>query len=233
MIFSSNTSPLQRAVIMLLIYAFVWYFGGSARQLMYPVIWLVAFLHETGHALGALFSGGEVLSLQVNPDGSGLTTTRGGSVGLIIMGGYVGSALLGNLLFYIGARKRRMAQTALLALAGLMLFSILKWPGGPLSTLLLLVYAAVLFFIALRTNWDQNVVMFFGMASVLYVIQDFRVGPGSDLKAYEQHIGIFPAQIWMYVWLGIVLLITWQNLRQTFGTQALQNVFLRNRNRRP
>lgn len=218
---------------MLLIYAFVWYFGGSARQLMYPVIWLVAFLHETGHALGALFSGGEVLSLQVNPDGSGLTTTRGGSVGLIIMGGYVGSALLGNLLFYIGARKRRMAQTALLALAGLMLFSILKWPGGPLSTLLLLVYAAVLFFIALRTNWDQNVVMFFGMASVLYVIQDFRVGPGSDLKAYEQHIGIFPAQIWMYVWLGIVLLITWQNLRQTFGTQALQNVFLRNRNRRP
>ena len=233
MIFSSNTSPLQRAVIMLLIYAFVWYFGGSARQLMYPVIWLVAFLHETGHALGALFSGGEVLSLQVNPDGSGLTTTRGGSVGLIIMGGYVGSALLGNLLFYIGARKRRMAQTALLALAGLMLFSILKWPGGPLSTLLLLVYAAVLFFIALRTNWDQNVVMFFGMASVLYVIQDFRVGPGSDLKAYEQHIGIFPAQIWMYVWLGIVLLITWQNLRQTFGTQALQNVFLRSRNRRP
>ena len=88
------------------------------------------------------------------------------------------------------------------------------------STILLLFYAVVLFFIAMRTNWDQNVAMFFGMTSVLYVIQDFQVGPGSDLMAYEQHIGIFPAQIWMYIWLIIVLVITWQNLRYSFGQSS-------------
>jgi hypothetical protein len=216
----TQQSPINRALIMLVIYLVIYYFGGAARQLLYPVIWLVAFLHETGHALGALFSGGQVLSLQVNPNGSGVTTTQGGSIGLILIGGYVGSAVLGNILFYIGAHKRRMSQTALLALAGLMVFSILKWPGSMASTILLLFYAVVLFFIAMRTNWDQNVAMFFGMTSVLYVIQDFQVGPGSDLMAYEQHIGIFPAQIWMYIWLIIVLVITWQNLRYSFGQSS-------------
>jgi hypothetical protein len=59
--------------------------------------------------------------------------------------------------------------------------------------------------------------MLFGMASVLYVIQDFQVGPSSDLRAYEEHIGLFPAQIWMYIWLGIVVVITYYNLRGTFS----------------
>jgi Peptidase M50B-like len=212
MTYKQQNSPLVRALFMLVIYLVIYYFGGAARQLLYPVIWLVAFLHETGHALGALITGGEVLSLQINPDGSGLTTTRGGSIAIILLGGYVGSAILGNLLFYIGIKRHRWSQTALLVLAGLMVFSFLKWPSTASSGILLLLYAAALVFIALKTTWDQNVVMFFGMASVLYVIQDFQVGPSSDLRMYEEHIGIFPAQIWMYLWLALVLFITWSNL---------------------
>jgi hypothetical protein len=212
-----QNTPLTRALAMLIIYLVLYYFGGAARQLLYPVIWLVAFLHETGHALGALITGGNVIALQINPNGSGLTTTQGGSIAVILMGGYIGSAVLGNILFYIGFKKRRLAQSALLVLAGLMVFSFLKWPSTMMSGGLLLAYAACLFFIALKTNWDQNVAMFFGMASVLYVIQDFQVGPSSDLRAYEEHIGLFPAQIWMYIWLGIVVVITYYNLRGTFS----------------
>lgn len=208
---------LTRTLLMLLVYLAIYYIGGSLRQLMYPIIWLVAFLHETGHALGALLTGGEVVTLQINPNGSGFTATRGGNIAFILIGGYVGSAILGNVLFYIGARKRRLAQSALMVLAGLMLFSILKWPGDLLSNGLLLLYAIVLFFIAVKTNWDQHVAMFFGLASVLYVIQDFNVGPSSDLKAYEQYIGVFPAHIWMYVWLFVVLLISYYNFKNVFG----------------
>jgi Peptidase M50B-like len=207
-------TPLTKALMMLVIYLILFYFGGSAKALLYPVIWLVAFLHETGHAVGALISGGQVLSLQINPDGSGLTTTQGGNIALILMGGYVGSAILGNILFYIGMKRRRLAQTALLFLAGLMIFSMIKWPSSGMSMGLLLVYAAALFYIAMRTTLDQDVILFVGMASVLYIIQDFQVGPSSDLRAYEQHIGIFPAQIWMYIWLAIVLFITYSNVRR-------------------
>jgi hypothetical protein len=209
---NTNSAHLAKALMMLVIYLVIYYFGGSARQLLYPIIWLVAFLHEMGHALGALVTGGEVLALQINPDGSGLTTTRGGSIGIILVGGYVGSALLGNILLYIGLKKRGWAQTALLTLAGMMIFSFLKWSSTSSSGLLLLAYAVVLLFVAFKTTFDQDVVLFFGMASVLYVIQDFQVGPSSDLRAYEANIGIFPAQIWMYIWLAIVVFITYSNV---------------------
>jgi hypothetical protein len=209
---NTNSAHLAKALMMLVIYLVIYYFGGAARQLLYPIIWLVAFLHEMGHALGALVTGGEVLALQINPDGSGLTTTRGGSIGIILVGGYVGSALLGNILLYIGLKKRGWAQTALLTLAGMMIFSFLKWSSTSSSGLLLLAYAVVLLFVAFKTTFDQDVVLFFGMASVLYVIQDFQVGPSSDLRAYEANIGIFPAQIWMYIWLAIVVFITYSNV---------------------
>ena len=222
-------SPLSFAILMLVAYLFIYYLGGAARQLLYPVIWLVAFLHETGHALGALVSGGEVVSLQINADGSGVTTSRGGSVALILAGGYIGSAFLGNLLFYIGIRKHRLSQAALYTLAVLMVFSAIKWPSTMESTILLFIYAAVIFFIAAKTNWDQKVVMFFGMASVMYIIQDFQVGPSSDLKAYEEHIGIFPARIWMFIWLLIVLAITFWNLKGTFRGSEFRLLSPRNR----
>jgi hypothetical protein len=209
-----------RALVMLMLYLGLRYFGGSASQLLFPIIWLVAFLHELGHALAALLTGGNVLALVVNGNGSGLTTTQGGSAGLILMGGYLGSALFGNLLFYVGATKRQWSRGALLTLAGLMLFSAIKWHTTATSTLLLLGYAAVLILIASRVRtgvWGQNILMFFGMASVLYVLQDFRVGPSSDLAAYEQYVGILPAEAWMYVWLLLVALLTWWNVRQIFA----------------
>jgi hypothetical protein len=222
-------SPLSSVILMLAAYLILFYFGGAARQLLYPVIWLVAFLHETGHAMGALISGGEVVSLQINADGSGVTTSRGGSVALILAGGYIGSAFLGNLLFYIGIRKHRLSQIALYTLAVLMVFSAIQWPSSLESTALLFVYAAVIFLIAAKTNWDQKVVMFFGMASVLYIIQDFQVGPSSDLKAYEEHIGIFPAKAWMYVWLAIVVGITLWNIKGSFRSGEFKLLTSRNR----
>ena len=211
-----QNSPLAMAVIFLAGYLFVYYLGGSARQLLFPVIWMVAFLHETGHAIAALVSGGEVVALQINPNGSGLTTSRGGNVGLILMGGYIGSAFLGNLLFYIGMRRKTMAQMALYGLAVIMAFSAIKWHSTLASTGLLFLYAAILFFIANRTKWSQHVVLFFGLASVVYIIQDFQVGPSSDLQMYEEKVGGFPAEVWKFIWLGIVVAITFWNLKGTF-----------------
>jgi hypothetical protein len=64
--------------------------------------------------------------------------------------------------------------------------------------------------------------MFFGIASVVYIIQDFNVGPSSDLAQFERVVGIFPANIWKYIWLVLVLSMVWYNLqlilnRRIFG----------------
>lgn len=212
---------LSRLLAMLLIYGLLKFFGGSFGHLaLYPVTLLVTFLHEFGHALGALLTGGVVEGLQINPDGSGYTITRGGSQGVVLMGGYLGSAVLGNLLFYIGARKRQRAQTTLIALAVLMALAGLIWFESFVSTGLLFGFAVVLYLIATKTDWEQDVLMFLGLAAVLYIIQDFNVGPKSDLAMYEQVVGILPAEFWMFVWLGLAGFLFYLNLRRIFSNRG-------------
>lgn len=206
-----------RALVMVFIYIVLKFMGGSFGQMaLYPVTLLVTFLHEFGHALGGILTGGEVLELRVAPDGSGHTLTRGGSAGTILMGGYLGSALLGNLLFYIGARRRSWAQSALLTVAVLMVLTAVFWFQSFTSSAILFGFAAILYFIAMKTDWEQDVLMFLGLAAVLYIIQDFNVGPKSDLARYEEVVGVFPAQIWMYIWLGLAGLLFYANLKEIF-----------------
>ncbi|MBL7808913.1 MAG: M50 family metallopeptidase [Saprospiraceae bacterium] len=206
-----------RLLLFLMVYLILKYMGGSFGALvLYPVTLLVTILHEFGHALGALLSGGKVEGLQINPDGSGYTITRGGSAGLVLVGGYLGSAILGNVLFRIGAKHHRLAQGTLITMAVLMALIGLIWFESFTSTGILWAFAASLVFFALKTTWDQDVLMFLGLAAVLYIIQDFNVGPSSDLAMYEQVVGLFPAQIWMYIWLAVAVLMSFWNARNTF-----------------
>ena len=98
-----------------------------------------------------------------------------------------------------------------MGLAGLIWYQSLE------STLILWLFALSLAFVALRTNFDQDLLMFLGLAAVLYIIQDFNVGPGSDLAMYEKVVGIFPAQVWMYVWLALAAALFVWNLREILG----------------
>ncbi len=206
-----------RVFAILLVYGVLKFMGGSlGTLLLYPVTMLVTFLHEFGHAMGAILTGGSVEGLQVNPDGSGYTTTRGGSPGVVLMGGYLGSAVLGNLLFRIGARHHHLAQGTLLAMAVFMALAGVLWFESFESTAILWVFAISLALIALKTRFDQDVLMFLGLAAVLYIIQDFNVGPSSDLAMYEKVVGLFPAQVWMYIWLGLAALLFYWNLSGVF-----------------
>ncbi len=207
-------------VIILAIYFGLYYLGGSIGQtILYPIILLVTYLHEFGHALGAILTGGSVEALQINGDGSGYTKTLGGLHAVIIMGGYIGSAILGNLLFYIGARKPRIAHITLYVLASLMVISAFFWFNSLFTTGLLVLFALVLFFIVNKTVFGREVLMFLGLASIIYIVQDFNVGPSSDLQAYADLFVFIPAVVWMYVWLGIVLLLCFANFRLIFKSR--------------
>ena len=202
----------------LAVYVGLTYFGGEiGRKIMYPIKLFVTFLHEFGHAFGALITGGEVVGFVVNEDGSGVTTTRGGSRAVIIMGGYIGSAIFGNLLFYIGARKEKFTQITLYAIAVLMTIIAFVWFSSLFTSGFLIVFSLALFVLARFTNLDQIIIMFLGLTSILYIIQDFNVGPSSDLAAYADLFVVIPASVWMYVWLVIVVVLFILNIRMIFS----------------
>ena len=90
--------------------------GFNFTVITYPVRLFVTFVHEAGHALAALLSGGQVLGFEVSPDGSGMATTAGGSKSLILPAGYLGAALFGALLFLVSSRAPTAARGLSVAL---------------------------------------------------------------------------------------------------------------------
>lgn len=68
---------------------------------LYPVRLFVTFVHESGHGLAAILTGGHFETFRVFENGAGVALTAGGSRWLILPAGYLGSALFGALLFYV------------------------------------------------------------------------------------------------------------------------------------
>ncbi len=212
-----RNSLALRILLYLTVYFCLRFFGGEiGYKILYPINLLVTFLHEFGHAVGAILTGGSVLSIEISPNGAGATRTLGGSFPIILMGGYIGSAIFGNLLFLIGARSQNFAKPVLGVLAASMIFSSVFWFRTMFTSGFLIVFALVLLFIVFKTNWAREILMFLGLACIVYIVQDFNVGPTSDLTRYAEEMVILPMKAWMYIWLGIVLFLCYWNLKLIF-----------------
>lgn len=88
---------------------------------MAPLRLFVTYIHEAGHGLGALLTGGRVIGFLVSPDGSGLAITAGGNRAVVISAGYLGAALFGSLLFFLANRFSRFDRAIAVALGVFMI----------------------------------------------------------------------------------------------------------------
>jgi hypothetical protein len=216
---------VMKTIAIAIVYFLLRFMGGSFGQIvLYPITLLVTFLHEFGHAIGAGLTGGNIQGMQINTDGSGVTTTLGGNRAVTLLGGYIGSALFGNLLFYIGAKLDKYHRVTLVFLGGLMVFAGIFWYESWQSTLVLIAFGVGLYFIARHAEWVSWALMFFGIASTLYIIQDFKYGPSSDLAQFEATVGIFPVSIWQYLWLGVAIAMFVYNIRLILGRGSLKSL---------
>ncbi len=107
----------RRALLMAMIAMVLVFIVWNIPQfnfVLYPFRLFVTFIHEAGHGLAAVFTGGTFIEFEVAANGSGLARTRGGSRAVILPAGYVGSAMFGTLLFYL---INRVPYPRLIALA--------------------------------------------------------------------------------------------------------------------
>lgn len=195
-----------------------------------PLDLFVTFVHEAGHALMALATGGQVASLVVDPNGAGVTYTAGGSAFFVLCGGYLGVTAFGVGLLRLNTIpgvRRRILETLAAAVAILTVFY-----GGTLFTALLgLGVAAVLAFIGLKTN-DQVeylTVNFLGIYVGLGALKDLAVlwriqngaariaAAGSHGVSDAEALGALthtPANLWAALWIGASLLLLARELRR-------------------
>ncbi|MBE7512360.1 MAG: M50 family metallopeptidase [Anaerolineales bacterium] len=104
-------APLDRKrvlTIAFIAFVVVFFLWQTRSIILYPFYLLVTYVHEMGHGLAAVFTGGRFVSFHVYPNGAGVAYTDGGNQHLILVAGYVGTALFGAMLLYLANRVRRV-----------------------------------------------------------------------------------------------------------------------------
>ena len=180
--------------------------------LLAPFKIFVVFIHETGHALAALLTGGRVLSMVVTPWQSGYVESLGGNALIIASAGYIGSALFGGIMLSLSGRKQwtQYIFIALAILFGVMTLCFVRnlfgWIFGLGTTAMfsLLAYK--------RFPFSVYIVDILAVMSSMYAIYDLSdfllVGARTDAVILASITGV-PAFIWALVWSAISLLVVY------------------------
>ena len=173
---------------------------------------LVVFIHETGHALATLLTGGRVLSMVVTPWQSGYVESLGGNALIIASAGYIGSALFGGIMLSLSGRKQ-WTQCIFIALAilfGVMTLCFVRnlfgWIFGLGTTAMFSLLAYKRFPFAV---YMVDILAVMSSMYAIYDLSDFLlVGARTDAVILASITGV-PAFIWALVWSAISLLVVY------------------------
>ncbi|MCP5405092.1 MAG: M50 family metallopeptidase [Pseudomonadaceae bacterium] len=177
-----------------------------------PFRWMETYYHELSHGLACLLTGGKVVRIQLNLDGSGVCTTRGGSRILILLAGYTGAALWGSALYlagwHIGAGG---SHTWLQAELALLAVTTILWVRN-LTTLLIIATIAAVYGLALYygpvgylpylLQFSGVYVLMNAIRAPLHLIDGQHVGDGAALADIFK---ILPEGVWILLWFAFAL----------------------------
>jgi hypothetical protein len=189
-----------------------------------PLLFLNTHVHELGHALAAVVSGGSVGAVYVLADASGRTPVTGGLLPLVASAGYVGSAVVGGLLLSF-SRTPRGSRAGLAALAALMVAGVAVFVRGDLVGIATgWAWAGILCALAVRARGRGAVftAQFFGLLLCLTSWQAFlalfHIGPSghSDATVMERATGV-PAVVWAGSWLVVSGVVVAASLRRAWS----------------
>jgi hypothetical protein len=185
---------------------------------LYPFRLFVTFVHEAGHSLMAVFTGGGVESFQVFSNGTGLAVTRGGNRFLILPAGYLGAAFFGAALFYLVNTVPFPRKIALAVGTIIILISLFLGANG-IALIIGVLSGLVLIFMSLRSTITINILVLNVMAivtglnavmDVFSLARNSHVGLGTvqnDAAAFAMLIPGVPAAAWAFVWALLALLM--------------------------
>jgi hypothetical protein len=200
----------QIMMILALVCLFCWNLPPISF-LLYPFKLFVTVVHEACHALAAIVTGGRVGFITISPNESGLTGTYGGIRFIVAQAGYIGTAVFGGFLIWLG--KRPSVARVVLQIMGAIICGIAVVFGwsNPLSMIMMLAIGAGMFYFANKSS-PRLCHMFLLMLAVITTlssvmsIQDLFIvsslGGASDATNMQNMTGI-PAFIWCFLW-GII-----------------------------
>ena len=229
------------------------YFFTSASYLVYPLQLFATFIHEGSHVLATVLTGNSVQSLTVSPDGSGVVwsqTSGWFSQLLISSAGYLGTTAFGTLLL-VWMRYNFSSRNALYfssGFVGLMtiVFGLLMPVWNILSvkvtfgSVLFTVFAGAILSAGLfaLARFGEMKWVNFGLAflavqcllNALFSLVDLffisaTTDAHSDAVNMANSTGI-PSLIWVFIWIGVSILMISVGLRLYAVSQKSSNTEL-------
>ena len=179
---------------------------------LYPIKIFVVFVHEIGHALATILTGGQVVSMVVTPWQSGYVKHVGGNPVLIAAAGYVGSALFGGVLLLLSSRDR-WAPAIFLGLSFIFGLATVFFASGVFTKGFGFV-STITFLIFSRTRFPgvHYIVDILAVTSSLYAVYDLTdflfIGARTDAVMLAEVTPI-PAFVWAGLWSLLAIAIVW------------------------
>jgi hypothetical protein len=191
--------------------------------LNYPFRLLLTLIHELGHGLAALLTGGEFIRFQISANGSGLAYTAGGWRLIVIPAGYLGVALFGALLITIGHNHRLSRAVMGLIGAGMgwlaIRYAVPTIFSGPLLTGLLttgagLTFAGLFLWVAGKASPKMIIFLthvvaiqagltaFSDLFTLIGLAGQFASAPANDARSMAQ-LTFIPALLWAVLWIVV------------------------------
>jgi len=201
-------------------------FALWSTPVVIPLKILIVFMHEVSHGAAAILTGGKVESISLSMQQGGLAVTRGGNLFLIVSAGYVGSLLIGVLLFLV-AVKSKLDKVVMALLGGAVLlitalyirewFALVFGAGTGAAMLLVARF--------LPDTVNDLLLRLIGLTSMIYVPYDIfsdtlaRPEIRSDAYMLAERFG-GTTMLWGGLWLLISLVVIAGCLRYGIGARS-------------
>jgi hypothetical protein len=219
----SGIKSHQKRLLIVASLVFVAWFVPVMQLFTLPLQFLYTHLHEIGHAIAAMITGGSGIWITVHADGSGLTSSWGGSQLVMSPAGYVGATAMGAGVLAL-SRTKEGARDAIVGLFIVLLAGLVLWVRGDVVGITTAVGLIGVLFVLARQSWVQDVAQFIGLymcaASVQAVMQTMNLNPlayqQNDAQILQEATGI-PAIVSAFVWTGISFALAWLGLRRAWS----------------
>jgi hypothetical protein len=183
---------------------------------LYPFRLFVTFVHEAGHSLMAVLTGGSVESFIVYENGTGVANVAGGNHFFILPAGYLGAAFFGAMLFYL-SNTVPQSRVISVVLGGLLILTSLLLRANGIALIVGIVFGLFLIVVGYKANPTINkllldiLAILTGLNAVLdliYLTTNSTVALGpvrNDAAAFSGLTLGIPAVFWAFVWALIAI----------------------------
>jgi hypothetical protein len=237
---SGTFSSKSRAgvIVLLVLASFILPHIPLLNLIAMPISSFTTTIHEMGHAIACLLTGGQVSGISIVSDGEGhggLTYCMGGWPLIYAQAGYITTALVGSAMIWVGRYPRLskgvlVAIGAAFAVAGstFMFETILRGQilSGLGSMLIALAIGGGIVFVALKLNfyWANLLLLFLGVQTALNAVNDDGIlimqafgmfgNTWSDASNMQNMTGI-PAAVWALAWTGFAVVLLFITLKSS------------------